>query len=124
MILGIRGSRRARPGVSRVCDEHSFSPLLELTGRRLNLTWASLRDDLNTEFFVEPHDLRCFESPSRPHGRCMTRLWLVAVPEHAFVAARREHEQHPDAVDARVLEAVPGASRNENEITRAGDEGA
>src|SRR5262249_13348193 len=57
-------------------------------------------------------------------GRWMTRLWFVAVPEHAFVAARREHEQHPGAVDALVLEAVPGASRDEDEIARAGDEGA
>src|SRR6516162_9042268 len=99
-------------------------PLLELTRPRLNLTWVCLRDDLNTEFFVEPQDLRCFESLSRPDERWMTRLWFVAVPEHAFVAAGREHEQHPCAVDARVLEAVPGASRDEDEIARAGDEGA
>src|SRR5262249_36284149 len=106
------------------CDEHCFPPLPELTRRRLNLTWVCLRDDLNTEFFVEPQDLRCFESLSHPDGRWMTRLWFVAVPEHAFVAARGEHEQHPCAVDARVLEAVPGAARNEDEIARAGKEGA
>src|SRR5262245_11726463 len=86
--------------------------------------WVCLRDDLNTGFFVEPHDLRCFESLCRPDGRWMTRLWFVAVPEHTFVAARREHEQHPCAVDAGVLETVPGASGYEDEIARAGDEGA
>jgi hypothetical protein len=90
----------------------------------ITLTWVCLRDDLDTEFFVEPQDLRRFEALSRPDRRWMTRLWFVAIPEHAFVAARREHEQHPCAVDARVLEAVPGSSRNEDEIARAGDEGA
>src|SRR6516164_5842496 len=35
-------------GVSRVCDERCLRPLLELTRRRLTLTWVSLRDDLNT----------------------------------------------------------------------------
>jgi hypothetical protein len=53
----------------------------------------------------------------------MAGLGLVAVPEHALLAARREHEQHPRAVDARVLEAVPNASRNEDEVAGAGYEG-
>src|SRR5262249_14865774 len=68
-------------------EEQCSPPLLGLTRRRLNLAWICLRDDLDTEFFVEPQDLRCFESFSRPDGRGMTRLWFVTVPEHALVAA-------------------------------------
>src|SRR5262249_32063314 len=39
-------------------------------------------------------------------------------------AARREREQHPCTVDARVLEAVPGAPWDVDEISGASDEGA
>ena len=83
-----------------------------------------LRDDFNAEFFVEPRDLGRLESLGLPYGRRMTGLRLVAQSEDAFIAARREHEKHSRAVDARVLEAVSGASRDEDEIARAGDEGA
>src|SRR5215831_797101 len=54
----------------------------------------------------------------------MTGLRLVAETEDTFITAGRKHEQDPRAVDARVLEAVPGASWDEDKIARAGDEGA
>src|SRR5262245_14538551 len=49
--VGSAGADRGSGG--RVQEEHCLLPLLELTRRRLNLPLVCLRDDLNTEFFVE-----------------------------------------------------------------------
>src|SRR5262249_47266402 len=81
---------------------------------------SSLGKDFDTELLVELHDLRGAEACDVPGGRRMAGLGVVAVPEHAFHTGRREHEQQPGAVEARVFEAVPNASGNEHEVAGAG----